>query len=462
MRALLLFITVLFSPALAQADALANAQQAYRAGAPHLALSIVNQAQGDMRGATWYEWESLRLSLLSASHQAPQILARSRLYTADVPRDFQQKALGHLAWAELELKHGAEVRRSLSQLLWQFDLLAADQQWARRLVIRSYLLDHRADEAYRAMLRYDQDYAPIGREVATEFVQGLLVEGRANEALSWLPQLDPAGAIALRLKLKAGLSPASAVLKQAQTGARQAKAQPSFLLVIADAAEMLQDNALKLLAQEQWLDNTEETASLEQALWQGYLDYAAALGNRAQLLQGDEAAWLSYAQTIQTSDPLGARAVYAYSAMQLRGAAEREQALMNFLTQLVAQGHEGSAARLINARPWGGPKLEADFFARWLNQNSVMSSDSLRRKVSSTVGRSLLQRQENLNAAAYFADAALAGPGVWDKDSEYATQMTAKSLTQAGYSDEAALWSRYIVSQRTQAIKPKSKLPRKR
>ena len=70
----------------------------------------------------------------------------------------------------------------MARLLWQFELNPADHQWARRLVIRSYLTEHKPAEAYRAMLRYQQDFQPLPKEVSVEFVQGLLDEDAVTEA----------------------------------------------------------------------------------------------------------------------------------------------------------------------------------------------------------------------------------------------------------------------------------------
>ena len=135
-----LFLFFLTLPAMA-ADSLQTALQLYQAGSPRLALARVvrdQPQQNDPVGQTsWYAWESLRLSLLSETRQAEEILARAKLYPSTAARDFQQKTLGHKVWAQLELKQSVLARVALARLIWQFDLNAADQKWARRLVIRA-------------------------------------------------------------------------------------------------------------------------------------------------------------------------------------------------------------------------------------------------------------------------------------------------------------------------------------
>lgn len=444
-----LSLALLASPILA--DSLRSAQQVYQAGAPHLALAMASREQGENPTGDWYEWESLRLSALSDTHQATEILKRASLYTPDAPPDFQQKALGHLAWAELELHHARRAREILARLLWQFDLPAADQQWARRLVIRAYLSDHLADDAYRAMLRYDQDYAPVGKIVATEFVEGLLQEQRATEALSWLPQLDPGSASAARLKLKAGLGPAQTLFAQAQAALRQPKPNADYALLSAEAAALLHEPALTVAGWEQWLDLSNTQGGHELELWQSYLDYAAWLGNRAQLLQGDDGAWRAQAQVIQSSDALGARALYAYLVTQARTKDERIAALSALFEQLALNGHEVGAARLFNAAPWGEPKLSAVFLASMVAQINARTPEPLRRHIFLAAALILAQAQDALGAAAYFVQAEL----IANTNNSTAGLDAASQLARAGYPEEAARWQRYRAAQAATRLKRK-------
>ena len=193
MRVLVLILAFLVSTGAQGADSLALAQTLYQNGTPNLALArVVRDQPASPDAPHWVEWESLRLSLLSELGRPADLLERVKQMPAKLPAEFRQKVYGHAAWACLEQGDGASARSYLARLLWRFPLAPADQQRARRLVIRSYLVEHKPDEAYRAMLRYQQDFAPLSKDVATEFAQGLLSEGRATDAMTWLADLDPA------------------------------------------------------------------------------------------------------------------------------------------------------------------------------------------------------------------------------------------------------------------------------
>ena len=457
MRAVLFISLFLFSLT-AAADALQIAQRLYQAGAPQLALARVAREQPpEPNGASWYDWESLRLTLLSETHQAAQIIARAKRYPQNAPRDFRQKALGHEAWAQLELKQGAAARALLARLIWQFDLNPADQQWARRLVIRSYLVEHKAQDAYRAMLRYQQDFQPLSQEVATEFVRGLLQEGHATEAMTWLTALDPAAPITLTLKMKAGLIAPDAAIAQAHAALQQHPAMASYVEVVVDGAEMLQDDRQRIGALEQWLDLAEsaQNADREAQLWRAYLREAERLGNRAQVLQGDDAAWLELAARTEGTDALGARAFYAYMARHGGSSDVRETALSRLYAMLAMARMEGVAVRLFDTAPWDGGETTYAALAHWVSRAAEGIPEADARRLYFVAGRILEERQDALGAADYYAQTVLQSDlREPDALAVQALQRTVVSLERAGFKDDAARFYRNAVLQKTPPKKP--------
>jgi len=102
------------------------------------------------------------------------------------------------------------------------------------------------------MLRFDQDYRPLGRDVAERFVERLLDLGLEREAVNWLAGLDDAGALKLRLRFRTGLVTPDAAIAQAR--ARLAAARNLARAGYKDDAR----------AQFQWLlGNSKDLAQLE-------------------------------------------------------------------------------------------------------------------------------------------------------------------------------------------------------
>lgn len=465
MRSLLLIFLLVSSLSASATDSFQTALQLYQAGSPRLALARVERDQGPPSDQTlWYDWESLRLSLLSETQQAAEILRRAKLYSNNAPRDFLQKALGHSVWAQLELGENVAARLTLARLVWQFDLNPADLKWARRLVIRSYLMDHKPAEAYRAMLRYQQDYQPLPKEVATDFVQGLLAEGQVTEATTWFTALDVASPTQLALQMHAGLIAPEAALSQARA-ALQRNPQPAYAAIIADAAKLLNDDRQQIAALEQWLSLSKASASnlsRIQQLWQAYQREAERLGNQAQVLRGDDHAWLMLAAS-RGDDRLGARALYAYIAQQGSVPAQREAAQANLFAALVSAQLEGAAVLLFDAALWNGkPYTDAELQGLLMSLTANLPAAATR-DLYFTAGRLQETRKNALAAAEYFAQAVLKSDlSQPDPRTQLALQRARSNLVQAGFQQDADTFYQRILAQMTSAqkkpaIKPKRK-----
>lgn len=478
MRAVAFLFPILVTlPALA-ADSLQTALQLYQAGSPRLALARVVRDQPQQTEAVdqtnWYEWESLRLTLLSETRQAEEILARAKLYPSTAARDFQQKALGHKVWAQLELKQSVMARAALARLIWQFDLNAADQEWARRLVIRSYLLDQKPDEAYRAMLRYQQDFQPLPKEVSAEFVQGLLAEEYISEAVTWLTELDAASPVLLALQTKAGLIAPNAALIQARAAQQRKQNATAYAAIVAAAAKLMKDERQQIDALEQWLNIAEfgkdmpDLAKPLQQLWQAYQHEAERLGNEAQVLRGDDAAWLSLAARLSdddnAGDRLGARAIYAYIAQQGGDLAQRETAQGQLYADLVTAQLTGAAIRLFAAAPWRGNGMSDAEFERLLTQLTAGMPDLAARKFYFTAARLQEVRKNPLAAADYFAQTVLKSDLRQPDDlAREALQRTRSNLERAGFKEDGEAFHRRVVAQQAPPLKPvSSKVKRKK
>jgi len=460
MRTLALLCLLLAPFSAFAADSLQTALQLHQAGSPRLALARVERDQPPQPDPTaWYAWESLRLTLLSETQQAAAIMARAKHYPGNAPQDFQQKALGHQVWALLELKQSVAARLALARLLWQFELNPADHAWARRLVIRSYLQEHIPTEAYRAMLRYQQDFQPLPQEVSTEFVQGLLAEDAVTEATTWLAALDAGSPTLLALQMRSGLIGPEAASALARAALQKQPNSAAYYAIVAQAAELLQDDRRQIEALEQGLNSAENVvgdAGPMQKLWQAYQREAERLGNLAQALRGDDMAWLALAAS--TEDRLGARALYAYSVQHGGSDAVRERALAQLYAGLVAAQLDGAAVRLFDAAPWRGERLRDAEIERLLAQAVGDAPDSASRPLYFTAGCLQEARQQALAAADYFAQAVLQS-NLREPDALalQALQQARINLERAGFKEDAEAFYRHAIAQKAPPAKPAPK-----
>jgi hypothetical protein len=454
MRTLAFLYCLLFSFSAAAADSLQTAIQLYQAGSPRLALArVVRDQPPQIASEVWYDWESLHLTLLSETQQAAEILARAKLYPGDAPHDFQQKALGHQVWAALELKQGKAARVALARLLWQFELNPADQRWSRRLVIRSYLLEHKPVEAYRAMLRYQQDFQPLPKEVSTEFVQGLLAEDAVTEAATWMAELDLGNPTLLALQMQAGLIGPEAAAAQARSALQKQQNSVAYSAIVAQAAELLKDDRQQIAALEQEFNIVAASdAGQIQKLWQAYQREAERLGNLAHALRGDDMSWLALAAN--TEDRLAARALYAYCVQHGTTGKVRELAQAQLYAGLVAAQLDGAAVRLYDATPWREERLGDAELERIVAQVAGDLPDVAARPLYYTAGRLQEVRKQALAAADFFAQVVLKS-NLREPDglALQALQRVRSNLELAGYAEDAAAFYRRAIAQKAPPAK---------
>src|SRR5262249_242626 len=159
----------------------------------------------------------------------------------------------------------------------------------RLIVIDSYVGERQSDSAFRAMLRFQQDYAPLERATAARFVEALLALSLEQHAVNWLASLDDASPVKLMVRLKTGLVGVDAASAEARAGLRKG-GDPGHWLVLFEAARRRKDTVLSIEALEHLVDLEEESATRRPAqadLWQTYLAGAQEAANQNQLLTGD-------------------------------------------------------------------------------------------------------------------------------------------------------------------------------
>ncbi len=316
-----ILFAVFFLACAGAALALETARGLAASGAPHLALARIEQLQPREPAAPrWAEWEALRLTLLVDLKRNDEALKRAAALPDNLPQPELRLCLLAAARAAVAAGQGAQARAYTVRVLWQLDPAAGEARAARLLVIESYLTEGQGDTAFRAMLRYEQDYRPLERDTEERFVGALLDLGLDKEAVNWLASLEDAGATKLRLQLRTGLIGPDAAIAQARAQlSRYAKTGggTNYWQVLAEAASRQGNGVLRVEALERMLNHAggndaRGTRMPAKELWQGYLSEAQAAANRAQLLAGDDPAWTDLAARRLGANPHESRALFAY------------------------------------------------------------------------------------------------------------------------------------------------------
>jgi len=323
-------ITVLL---LAQAVAAAHAAEApgsidatrslAQAGAVQLALRRIDTLQPpDTAAPLWAVWEGLRLQLLARLERNDEVLQRAGVLPSQVSAPARAGLHATAAHAALALGQTAVARQHAGRALWTPGISAGTLHELRLLVIRSHVRDARADDAYRSMLRFEQDYRPLDGATAAVFVDALLDLGMAREAVVWLNLLDERGPAKLRLRLHTGVITPQDAVTQARAALGRSE-NTAWWRILLEAAERQNNGALRIAALEQLLEAkalpVAATPDAEAVrLWEIYAGHARTAANTHQLLAGDDAGWLQFAIRRRDTEAAEARAYLAYLARHAR------------------------------------------------------------------------------------------------------------------------------------------------
>lgn len=371
-------------------------------GAPQLALSAAEDAQpASPDRARWLAWEVVRWDLLYQLKRWQELQQLTQTPPADVPEAMRHYALWRNAQASVALRHDAEARELLARLIWQGGLDPVQMREARRLAIETFFSLGRGDDAYLAILRYQQDFHPLTRGESELFAQSLSIHGKNAEALTWLPQVsDPA--LALLLRLRGGLVQTHDALEQARRELKKG-GSAGYWAVLGQAAIWQQDEALHAEALENLLSMPQDNMppafrARTDDLWKSYNAFALTLGNQRQLLLGDEVAWLDLAAKLeQASDeqknPLAVRALLAHLVRQSKNQRVRQEAEARLFNHLVRAGLVGTAFRMF-ADHAGLPLM-------LLNDPSWLENAAIRRNVLLELALREKQDEEHERAADY-------------------------------------------------------------
>jgi hypothetical protein len=253
------------------------------------------------------------------------------------------------------------ARALAARLLWQRNATPAQAQTARVSVIESYIAERRGEDAFRSMLRYQQDYQPLERPIAERFAEALLDLGQDRDALNWLDRSNDVTPTRLRLQLRGGVSSPEATIKAARAALARNR-DPRYWRVIDEAAQRNGNASLHIEALERLLQSEEakdRSARAAERLWQAYLQTAGDVGNRERLLVGDDGAWADYAARRLGRDPFVARAFYAFLTERTQSPDIKRNAQLQLAYSLGSSGLDSVALRLVGQRGMQRDALDA-------------------------------------------------------------------------------------------------------
>ncbi len=344
------------------------------AGAPALTLKMLDQAQPgmdqDLYG--WILWEQERLAILAQWQQWNQLLIRVEGLPTDIPEQFKQQAATYKARAFLQLGQTETAREILREKLWQAASSdAAEYETWRRLVIQSYLEDGRNEDARIAMLRFDQDFSSKDPDWLLLQARVLIEAGRDEQAVSILQGQKSwqAGLTSLLARFRRGqIDPAEVwreVKKRGVDETIDADQRASLWALGFHAAQKMSPVDRVVALENLFRIEIESSLDLFQVpvdrLWQAYQEYAQLVGNRSELLLGDDEAWLALAQQTSKATPVKSRSLYALLMLRsgdanianraglgyLRTFAEFDDAERQLLRNLFNRSETFSSARKI-------------------------------------------------------------------------------------------------------------------
>ncbi len=311
---------------------------------PELSIRLIDEFQPkeDIESELWFTWEKKRLQLMADLSHWSDIVAQISSYNDTV-------FLKHEAWfsllkarALLKISKPLSVRENLRKLLWsELELTPEQIATARRLIIRSYLAEDKANDAQRAMLRYQQDYGVAGKQWRLLQARVLLATKRYPQAMRLLVNetADELQAFKTLTRLRAGDVSATYVyalaVEKASSNNSDIKnnTRRQYWILAFIAAGVSANKSAEITALEKVLvtgvnDAENDLINISSdLLWEKYMQYAGDLGNSLHLLIGDDDAWFDKASDRFEKDPVAARSLFAMLGLKAATQNKRQVSL---------------------------------------------------------------------------------------------------------------------------------------
>jgi len=321
-----------------------------RAGAPQLALRRMDAEQPKPQQdlVEWTVWEQERLQILVSQDLYPLVIERVDELPESVNEHFRRLALSLKAESQLQLGQADAARATVRELLWFHNNTAKTGNIARwrRLVVRSYVLEDKNEDARLALLRYRQDFGGENPQWRWLSAQVMLQTGSSESAFKLLmDDKTPQGEF-LRYTAQLLMLPQQApqVEKAAVTLAgqlEQPELQSAFWGLAAAAAKQAQqpfkqieylEHALSLPVDHELTHDLLEMDADQ--LWDAYLQQGKHIGNQEQKLLGNDDDWYLPATEALLEDPVRARVLFSVLA-EYGSSAERRFVAHGYLVGML-------------------------------------------------------------------------------------------------------------------------------
>ncbi|MBL4763070.1 MAG: tetratricopeptide repeat protein [Gammaproteobacteria bacterium] len=338
-----------------------------KGGAPELAISLLDQSQPSVEKdfVAWVQWEQQRAAIYTQWKEWDKLLLRLENLPENLPPFFVNWVIESQALAYLKLDQPNLALQRLRQLLWQEDTSGIYRNFPRwrRQLIEVYLELGFYDDSRRAIVRFSHDYPDRSQQVDLLKAKVLLESKRYGEVAELLSGSEEIDEILIRLyaELSGKAANLNAVItrikKQLGEKGLSAADKTRFLWLLSLALERGGSEAAELIAMEQsirLLSPVQMRPSLlrpsADKIWRNYVRLGNELGNRAELLTGDDEAWFALAKKVEAKSLVSARSLYAVLAQNARNKSMRSRAAIR-LSELLLDKEAKDLERL-NALEW--------------------------------------------------------------------------------------------------------------
>ena len=284
-------------------------------GATQLALRILDNGQPPVDDIeNWLRAERSRFAIYSKQGDWDALTGRLQQVPAELPLIHQHRIFTHAVELLLRAGRGTQSRRYLRNLIWRGSGDSVQISYWRRLVIRSYLVEDQLNDAQIAMHRYQKEYAPSDQNWSYLYGLTLLKSGAYQRAAAQLSSIQNERAVTLRLLslLRAGAEP-KALIEQARALYSKLANREQYDAIVmqrlwvvqAEAAAALPDHTLRVKALEKLFSRPLQSdvelpiTQVPADLWRAYRILATDVGNRDNLLVGENASWLKRAVALK-------------------------------------------------------------------------------------------------------------------------------------------------------------------
>ena len=321
-------------------------------GAESLSLLLLAEAEPDLAQApeAWTRWHRSKIELLRQKEAWQAIIREYENLPLAVPAAHRDWLFTQVIKTYLTMGSGEQARDLLLALIWDSEHDEGELAQWRRLVVQSYLVEGRYEDARSAVLRYEQDYPAAAQEPRWLGLKArlLIANERANEAaiLAVGSTAAPARSAYVLARLNGGAPLEPDLVDQAFGWLDAPGLDVSFKQALFNGlfqrSRQLDDwprriGLLQRLLEVTHLEVAQVTAVVD-ALWFSLVQYGRQLANRHQLLVGNFTPWFELAQQLEAGEDWQAEALYAWLAIEAQGADIKARAHRGLVERLSHRG----------------------------------------------------------------------------------------------------------------------------